>query len=413
MKNFITLSLILLVVASKASTKRILFIGNSYTYVNNLPQLLYDLALSAGDTIVYDSNTPGGYTLQSHCTNATTLSKISLGNWDYVILQEQSQNPAFSPQQVASDVLPYAKRLDSLIHISNNCCQTVFYMTWGRINGDASNCAFYPPICTYLGMQQRLKESYLLMANNNSAVVSPVGEAWKNVRALYPNINLYSSDGSHPSIEGSYLAACVFYTSIFKTSCVGLSFTSTVTPSNALILQQIASETVLDSIDYWNTNIYYPQATFSYLINNNVVTFQSQNNNALSYVWNFGDGNIGQGESISHTYNQAGLYQITLTTSNNCFSNSFIQQVNFDSPTSNKSIEVSSNKIWLNQINKCIEFKNDNEVMPLQYRIMDVSGHIVKHELISINRIDISQLPVGFYLLSINSKTYKFALTTP
>ena len=53
---------------SFAQTKNVLFLGNSYTGVNNLPLLTYNLALSLGDTINYDSNTPGGYTYQGHST---------------------------------------------------------------------------------------------------------------------------------------------------------------------------------------------------------------------------------------------------------------------------------------------------------------------------------------------------------
>ena len=393
------------------NTKRILFIGNSYTYVNNLPQLLRDLALSSGDTIIFDSSAPGGYTFQNHCTNATTLSKIAQGNWDYVVLQEQSQKPSFSPQQVASEVLPFAKRLDSLVHVSNTCAQTIFYMTWGRIAGDASNCQFYPPVCTYAGMQQRLTESYLLMANNNNAVVAPIGDAWKNVRAQYPNINLYSSDGSHPSIEGSYLAACVLYASIFKTTCVGLSFNSSVSQSNAAILQQIASSTVLDSIDYWNTNIYYPKASFTYIINGNTINLQSENNNATSYAWSFGDGNVGTGLSVNYNYNQAGAYQILHTTTNNCFSNTDTLLVNIDAATIIEASKVCSNKVWYNKNSRRLQINNENcNSLPMPYSIIDARGNIISKSVITNNSIDVSHLRAGVYLLQQNSQVHKFVI---
>jgi len=71
--------------ASTATVKRVLFIGNSYTAVNNLPNTLLNLALSMGDTILVDNNTPGGFTFNQHSTNATTLAKIQSGNWDFVI----------------------------------------------------------------------------------------------------------------------------------------------------------------------------------------------------------------------------------------------------------------------------------------------------------------------------------------
>ena len=72
---------------AQSSTQKVLFLGNSYTSVNNLPQMLKDAALSVNDTVIYDGNTPGGYTFQGHSTNATSLSKIMMGAWDYVVLQ--------------------------------------------------------------------------------------------------------------------------------------------------------------------------------------------------------------------------------------------------------------------------------------------------------------------------------------
>ena len=57
-------------------TRRVLFLGNSYTSVNNLPQLISDVALSAGDTLMFDSNTPGGYQLLDHNIDSVTISKI-------------------------------------------------------------------------------------------------------------------------------------------------------------------------------------------------------------------------------------------------------------------------------------------------------------------------------------------------
>ena len=99
------------------SVKRVLFLGNSYTYVNNLPQLFADVAHSAGDSVIFDSNAIGGYTLQNHSTDATSLAKIMAGGWNMVVLQEQSQMPSFPIAQVQSSVYPYARQLDSLIHI--------------------------------------------------------------------------------------------------------------------------------------------------------------------------------------------------------------------------------------------------------------------------------------------------------
>ena len=180
MKKLIILLAIFAFSTANAQQKHALFLGNSYTGVNNLPLLIKSVAISFGDTLVTDQNIPGGHQLIQHSTNTTSLAKINSRNWDFVILQEQSQKPSFSPAQVATDVYPYAYQLNNTIKSNNSCTETVFYMTWGRKNGDASNCASYPPICTYPGMQQRLRESYMEMANNNNATVSPVGSLYSN-----------------------------------------------------------------------------------------------------------------------------------------------------------------------------------------------------------------------------------------
>ena len=137
----------------------ILWLGNSYTGTNNLPGTFRQLSLAAGDSVDHDSYTPGGYTFEGHSTNATTLNKIAEEPWDFVVLQEQSQRPSFPPAQVANEVYPYAEILVDSIRSNHECTEPLFYMTWGRRAGDQQNCQFYPPLCTYAGMQQRLRES--------------------------------------------------------------------------------------------------------------------------------------------------------------------------------------------------------------------------------------------------------------
>jgi len=239
----------------------VLFLGNSYTFYNNLPQLIKDIANANGDTLLFDSNCPGGYTFANHFNDATSISKIKAQAWNYVVLQAQSQEPSFSPGQVAAQTLPYAIKLDSLVKRANVCAQSVFFETWGRKNGDASNCAAYPPICTYTGMQDRLRASYKLFADTTKSIMSPVGEAWRKSIANKPNLQLYNADESHPVIEGSYLAACVFYEVLFRKSIVGNTYTAGLTATNVAFLQQIAHSVVNDSLLVWNIGKYNPCPT--------------------------------------------------------------------------------------------------------------------------------------------------------
>jgi hypothetical protein len=314
MKNLLFLLSIIPFLSFGQLKKEVLFIGNSYTYVNNMPQLVEQIALSFGDTLVHDSSTPGGTTFNGHSNNAQTIAKINQQQWDYVVLQAQSQEPSFHPSQVATDTYPYAAQLVDLIEANFSCTEPLFFMTWGRKYGDQQNCQFYPPICTYQGMQQRLRESYLEMAFTDSASCSPVGMAWKKSIALDSNLNLYSPDNSHPSIYGSYLAACTFYASIFKKSAVGSSFwPNAIDSATAYSLQQIASNTVLDSLAVWNIF----NADFSFIQNNDSINFTNQSSNYESVLWDFGDGAFSFDENASHTYTNNGTYTITLSAFSN------------------------------------------------------------------------------------------------
>lgn len=317
------LSLVLLTFwayCGRAQQTKVLFIGNSYTGVNDLPNMFKNLALSLGDTVTIDSNTPGGFTFNQHSTNAITLQKIQQGNWDFIILQGQSQEPAFPPSQVSTQTYPYAKKLDSLIQVYNPCAETVFYMTWGRKNGDASNCASYPVICTYEGMQQRLRESYLEMTQDNQATCAPVGVAWRTFRNMYPNTELYQTDESHPVEEGTYLAACVFYSTIFRKSCQGAPFMGTgITNSDGFNIQTVASATVLDSLENWQQYGSLPAARFTFAQTANQVNFTNQSLRATQYSWNFGDGSAPSTQNNpQHTYTNAGQYLVTLTALTTC-----------------------------------------------------------------------------------------------
>ena len=297
----------LLIIAQQK--KEVLFIGNSYTYVNDLPNLVKQIALSFGDTLIHDSSTPGGANFNGHSSSAQTLAKINQQQWDYVVLQAQSQEPSFSPSQVANDTYPYAEILVDSIHENSNCTEPLFFMTWGRKYGDQQNCQNYPPICTYQGMQQRLRESYLEMAFVDSASCAPVGMAWKKSIAIDSAINLYSSDNSHPSIYGSYLAACTFYASIFKKSALGSSYwPNTIDSATAYSLQQIGSSTVLDSLAVWNIF----NADFSFQQYNDSIICTNLSSNYDNVLWDFGDGITSFNENPTHIYTNSGTYILTL-----------------------------------------------------------------------------------------------------
>lgn len=303
-----------------AQQTSVLFIGNSYTYSNDLPNTLRLLALSLGDTITVASSAPGGFTFQQHSVYAPTLSAINQQGWDFVVLQEQSQIPSFSQGQVATQCYPYAAALVDSILANDPCTQPVFFMTWGRQNGDASNCATWPPVCTYEGMQAQLRTSYLTMAQDNDAFCAPMGIAWKNVRAAYPQLNLYVSDGSHPSGAGTYVIANALYATLFRSSTVGASHTMGLAADTALFIQQIASATVLDSLDTWNIGVNDPDASFTFApVPDACKYYFTPAQSSGVHFWDFGDGTTSTEPEASHYYEPGTpALEVTHTVTDDC-----------------------------------------------------------------------------------------------
>lgn len=227
---------------------RVLFIGNSYTYYHDLPSIVKGIAANIAQDfrmkLSVRKYTPGGWTFQKHLQMKDEIAAIKEGNWDYVVLQEQSSNPAKPTDSVLRNTYPYAQQLTELVRRHNPKAKVIFYMTWGHKDGCQEPVKNYPLISTYEGMQDRLITSYLEMAYRNNAWCAPVGMAWKRVRAEHPYMTLYWPDGSHPSTLGSYLAANVIFATIYQKSYQS-TYKLDLAAETAEYIQQVAQQTVL------------------------------------------------------------------------------------------------------------------------------------------------------------------------
>ena len=184
---------------------RVLFIGNSYTYVNDLPVQIQRLAASSENALPLVVNTvaPGGSTLERSWEQGRARRLIQLGGWSHVVLQEQSTRPMDDRETF----LAYARLFDA--EIKRVGAQTVFYMTWARQHLPETQAA--------------LTEAYRAAAEELDAVVAPVGLAWERVIQQDASLALHHEDRSHPLPTGSYLAACVFFATLYGESPEGLT----------------------------------------------------------------------------------------------------------------------------------------------------------------------------------------------
>lgn len=387
----------------QSQNKRVLFLGNSYTYVNNLPQLIADAAQSTNDNLIFDSNTIGGYTLEGHNSNATSLAKIAQGNWDFVVLQEQSQLPSYPINQVQTQVFPYAQSLNNLITTQNPCAETAFYMTWGRQNGDIQNCAVNPSVCTYEGMDDLLKERYMTMTLNNEAIVSPVGAVWRFLRTNYPLLNLYSSDGSHPSEIGSYAAACAFYVTLFRKDPTLITFNSTLSLTDATTIKTAAKNIVFDHLLDWKIGSYDAVSNFSYA-NSSVteVYFTNTATYATDFLWDFGDTTTSTETNPIHTYSTAGQYTVTLTVSKCGMVSSSQQTINTLNLSNNQAFEViNAIKIYPNPVTSNLSINSIEKIKSLE--LFDIQGRLTASFLENNENVtfDFSDKKTGVYFLKI------------
>lgn len=299
----------------------VLFVGNSYIYTNNLPQMTADVASSAGYRMTWQSNAPGGCTFSQHCTNQS-MTMIRNGGWDFVVLQEQSQYPSFPQWQVETGVFPYAARLVDSVYAANPCAEPMFYMTWGRRDGDASNAGEFPVLGTYEGMDSMLYERYMQMAADNDASVCPVGRVWRYLRTNHPSIELYQSDGSHPSVAGTYAAACSFAVMFFGLDPRTVHYCPTaINQQVADTIRQAVYTVVYSQLPQWRRPV--PQATVALQgVGGREAVLTAHIANADGLVWHFGDGDslTTHDSVVTHTYADTGSYTVSVVATRHCMS---------------------------------------------------------------------------------------------
>ena len=229
-------------VSGQACT-RILFIGDSYTSVNDLPGTLSSLAASGAHRIETQALDAGGATLADHVSDPNTVTTINSMSWNYVVLQEQSQIPSVESLR-QSEMYPAADQL--VTDIRADKATPLFYLPWTREAGWPED-----GIPNYDQMQQAVNDGYLTIANRESVAIAPVGPAWQYALTQYTSSDLWQSDGIHPTVKGTYLAACVFYAAIYRQTPVGLSYHASLSDADAAKLQSIAAGTVLSNPGNW------------------------------------------------------------------------------------------------------------------------------------------------------------------
>jgi len=317
----------------------VLFIGNSYTYVNTMPQLVANFAASMGDTLVFDTWTIGGATFGDHVSLPGCLQKIQSAKWDLVVLQEQSLTPATQTGTFFNGSYHWAGILDTMIANNDPCTEKMFYMTWGRKNGDSLFAAIQgiPANNTYEGMDSLIRARYFAYADTaipptmgitlvpggwfspiRLSQLSPVGAVWHYIRDNHPAIELYDADGSHPSPAGSYAAACTFYASLFRRDPTLSSYNYSVPAPVAADIRQAVKLNVFDSLQNWYIGTHDLRSRFRWQAvgGGDILFINESSGTTTGFQWDLGDGTGSSSGTFFHHYAADGSYMVRLIATN-------------------------------------------------------------------------------------------------
>ncbi len=227
---------------------KVLFLGNSLTG-HSLPEVVNRLTDNTKNNIYVDDIILYGHSLYEISQSDSFTTKLSSERWDYIVMQESPYRIAY-PDSFPRFPIRYAlDRIKNMAYDNDKDTKLMFFMPYAYKDG----MAWYKNYTDdFFEMQQKIYDNSIIFANDYNMKIAPVGWAWYNVMYEGSAIELYTSDMSHPTVEGTYLSACVIYSSIFEDELINNHYISTISYTSAYYLQSVASSTVLDGLDSWN-----------------------------------------------------------------------------------------------------------------------------------------------------------------
>ncbi len=202
LKNIFPKTLLILVFAlvgtaaeaqDSVQPKRILFVGNSFIYFHNLPQMVSAMAETQGVELITRQSTVGGSNLEQHWkgeNETKTRELLEAEKWDYVVFNNHSLSALETPESFDE----YGKKFAELV--TKKGAVPVFMITWGY---------FSNPL-----IQGKVTPAYEQLAQESGAMIVPAGPLLSEARKLRPDLKLYEDD-KHPSANGTYLIGLTFF----------------------------------------------------------------------------------------------------------------------------------------------------------------------------------------------------------
>jgi len=405
-KFYKTFSLFLLLILSQYAwaqndSTNVLFIGNSITYFNNMPQMFRNIANNKGKDVRIASHTPGGTGIVNHYVNPQVYSLIRSRKWDVVILQPGSSESAGASYPVNVTVARAQIILDSIY--KNNACTKVYLY---EIPYGIPSSGGYPK---YFQIQTMIRDSVTKMADALKLQMLPAGESFRAYYSLYQNQLLHGSiNDIHPNAFGSYLVASTFYSGIFQDSVSNCTYYSTIPKDTADKFFEIADSVVLKNKSNWRINTYNLHAAFSMMQNIDTISLTNTSSNYQSLLWTFGDGNSSTTSNPTHIYTQNGNYEVKLFVkdANKCLDSSSVEVEVLTIGFNENENEQIALKIYPNP--SADYFNIDLPIGSRSIQLFDAQGKQVLYKAVEGNkssyRFEISDIPTGVYFIFVHGE---------
>lgn len=390
------LSLLINAPAAAADTTRVLFIGNSFTYVNMVPDLVKGIAQEAGWYLEYAMHAPGGATVgdsvqgsYAHMENPAVYDLIRQGNWNYVVLQDNQGRfvydyGVFKPS--ARTIEGHKRIMDSTLHY-NPCAAMVWFCGWAFKDGS-------PPYGnTGIEMIDRIDANYKFMNDSLQQIIAPIGAAWKRSILAQPDVDLWDADGAHASLQGSYLTAAVLFSTLFKRDPSLLDFNGGLPAPQAALFRQRAYATVRDSFTVNNEPAFTLPLTYS---GGALVTAPGYS----LYEYYKNGVKVASIPAATYTTPPEGCYQVTARSAGGCL----YRSAEFCPEPTAISYRGAANyslRVYPNPAKDELRLSLDKPGTPAEISVYTPEGRLVISQVSRQQeaRLDISRLSPGLYLL--------------
>ena len=385
---------------SQNPQKKILFVGNSITYFNDMPILFQDIANNKGKNVAVQQHTVGGTGFVNHVVDANLYTLFRNNVWDAVVLQPGSGESAGASWPVNTTIQRGQVLLDSIRRYSPCAKVFLYQIPYGVPSPTTYN--------TYQTVQTQIKDSITKMADNLQLPFVPAGESARMHYTAQQDLLLHGSyNDIHPNLNGSYLVAATMFTAIFQEPVTGTTSYGGVPQATAEYFHGIADQVVLPNKPQWRINTFNLHSDFTYVVNGNSISFTNTSTNYTGLLWNFGDGTTATEQNPTHSYTSGGIKTITLKAIRNGCEEIIEKQIDLGNLSIN-DFERSNVRLYPNPAQSVLNFETESAT---SLKIISVLGQEIfkSAEEKSNWQINVSGLENGMYFIVTESQlVYKF-----